>query len=73
MGDLSFARIYERVIDSPKNTLLINEYDVDLGSMKTEVAEIKTGIKIKDLTRHIAIFGTTGSGKSTTAILLAKN
>ncbi len=71
-GDLFFARIYERVIDSPKNALLINEYDVDLGSMKTEVAEIKTGIKIKDLTRHIAIFGTTGSGKSTTAILLAK-
>ncbi|BCS91949.1 MAG: DNA double-strand break repair helicase HerA [Metallosphaera javensis (ex Sakai et al. 2022)] len=71
-GELSFAKVYERVIDSPKNTLLLNEYDVDLGYMKTDVAEIKTGISIRDLTRHIAIFGTTGSGKSTTATLLAK-
>ncbi|WP_240938736.1 ATP-binding protein [Metallosphaera hakonensis] len=72
-GNLSYAKIFEKIIDSPKNTFLPNNFDIEIGYMKTDVLELKTGIRSSDITRHIGIFGTTGSGKSTTATTLIKS
>ncbi|QKQ99879.1 ATP-binding protein [Metallosphaera tengchongensis] len=71
-GNLGYAKVYHKIIDSPTNLSLSNDYDIELGEMKTDLTYVKTGIKLADLTRHIGIFGSTGSGKSTTASILIK-
>lgn len=71
-GNMSYAKIYQKLIDTPKNSLLVEGFDIDLGTMKTDTGDIRTGIRTADITRHIGIFGSTGSGKSTTADILAK-
>lgn len=51
--------------------MLIYEYDLPLGEAMSSFGRTEVGIKLSDLTRHIGIFGSTGSGKSTTASHLA--
>jgi len=71
-GDLSYAKVFQKIIDTPSNEHVIYDYDIEIGSMRTDAGEIRVGIRLQDLTRHIGIFGTTGSGKSTTALSLIK-
>jgi|BEDMetMinimDraft_2_1075160.scaffolds.fasta_scaffold01751_1 Cdc6-like AAA superfamily ATPase len=47
-------------------------YDIPLGIVKNYSKEIECGIANEDLEAHVGIFGSTGSGKTHTAKLLAK-
>jgi len=49
---------------------ITGEFDIQLGyNVGTEVA---IGIRTKDIFRHLSIFGATGSGKSNTSVLIAR-
>lgn len=72
-GNVTFARITDLKVDSPvaMDRLVVN-YDVEIGEMVVRNQAVPVGIMASDVLRHIGIFGSTGSGKSNTASLLAK-
>lgn len=69
-GSLSYARVFDVIPGLPMVSPLSSSYDVMLGRVNDSFGS-EVGLEIKDITRHIAIFGTTGSGKSTTASIIA--
>ncbi|BDC19279.1 ATP-binding protein [Acidianus sp. HS-5] len=71
-GNLSYARIFEKQYEIPKSENIQVDYDIELGYVVTSsLAKIPVGIRSNDVFRHIGIFGTTGSGKSNTAAIIA--
>jgi len=70
-GNIPYLYAPERTFSPSTNEMLIYEYDLPLGEAMSSFGRTEVGIKLSDLTRHIGIFGSTGSGKSTTASHLA--
>lgn len=71
-GNLAYARVFDKIFESPKSDGSEVEFDVELGHYLTPtLSSIPIGIRSKDVFRHIGIFGTTGSGKSNTAAVIA--
>ncbi|MEM1629773.1 MAG: helicase HerA-like domain-containing protein [Saccharolobus sp.] len=72
-GNYPFLTVSELVYDSPINSNIVNEdFDIELGEATNGVVKSKIGIRTQDITRHIGIFGSTGSGKTNTAMVIAK-
>jgi DNA helicase HerA-like ATPase len=71
-GNLTYARVFEKQYEIPKSESIQVDYDIELGYVITSsLAKIPIGIRSNDVFRHIGIFGTTGSGKSNTAAIIA--
>ncbi|ARM77112.1 ATPase [Acidianus manzaensis] len=71
-GNIAYARVFDRVYDSPKSEDNNIDFDIELGTLTTpELSSVPVGIRTSDVFRHIGIFGTTGSGKSNTASIIA--
>ncbi|QGA54919.1 DUF853 family protein [Sulfolobus sp. E5-1-F] len=71
-GNYPFLTVSEITYTNPINSNIISEdFDVEIGEATNGTVTSKVGIRVKDVTRHIGIFGSTGSGKTNTAILLA--
>lgn len=71
-GNLTYARVFEKQYEIPKSENIQVDYDIELGYVITSsLAKIPIGIRSNDVLRHIGIFGTTGSGKSNTAAIIA--
>ncbi len=71
-GNLTYARVFEKQYEIPKSENIQVDYDIELGYVVTSsLAKIPVGIRSSDVFRHIGIFGTTGSGKSNTAAIIA--
>ncbi|BBG24458.1 ATP-binding protein [Sulfuracidifex tepidarius] len=69
-GNVPYLYAPEKTFSAVSNEPLVFDYDIPLGRVQNDLAS-NTGINLKDVTRHIGIFGTTGSGKSTTACHLS--
>lgn len=71
-GNYPFLSVSEITYDSPVNVNIIGEnYDIELGEATNGIVKTKIGIRLEDVTRHIGIFGSTGSGKTNTSMILA--
>lgn len=70
IGNMPFAVVEERGMSIPKSSSPLQSYDVELGVLNDDY-RTPFGIRLEDITRHIGIFGSTGTGKSTTASSLA--
>ncbi|AWR98264.1 DUF853 family protein [Acidianus sulfidivorans JP7] len=71
-GNVSYARVFDKVFDSPKSIDNNIDFDIELGTLTTpELSSVPVGIRSIDVFRHIGIFGTTGSGKSNSASIIA--
>ncbi|TRM75071.1 DUF853 domain-containing protein, partial [Sulfolobus sp. B5] len=67
-----FLTISEIEYESPININVIpSDYDVELGEADYKITKSKVGIRLDDIVRHIGIFGSTGSGKTNTSMVLA--
>ncbi|NON63375.1 ATP-binding protein, partial [Acidianus sp. RZ1] len=72
-GNISYARVFDKVYDVPKSEDSTVDYDVEIGDITNgKMISSPIGIRSSDVVRHIGIFGSTGSGKSNTAALLSK-
>jgi hypothetical protein len=70
-GDVTYVAIKEMVYESPSLSFYPEvEFDIFLGNTNDE-NNLPVGIKINDIFRHISIFGSTGSGKTSTAKKIA--
>lgn len=63
--------VFHKRYDIPESEILDAKFDIQLGKL-IDNYEIPIGINSADVFRHIAIFGATGSGKTNTAALIAK-
>ncbi|AKA73598.1 DUF853 family protein [Saccharolobus solfataricus] len=71
-GNYPFLTVSEITYTNPINSNIVSEdFDVEIGEATNGTVTSRVGIRVKDITRHIGIFGSTGSGKTNTAILLA--
>lgn len=70
-GNVNFARVMDVKMESPTIDKIIVNYDIELGDMLVHNQTVPTGIRSTDVIRHIGIFGSTGSGKSNTATIIA--
>jgi hypothetical protein len=70
-GNVNFARVMDIKMESPTIDKIIVNYDIELGDMLVHNQIVPTGIRSEDVLRHIGIFGSTGSGKSNTATIIA--
>ncbi|AGJ63155.1 ATP-binding protein [Saccharolobus islandicus] len=72
-GNYPFLTVSEITYTNPinSNNIVSEDFDVEIGEATNGTVTSKVGIRVKDITRHIGIFGSTGSGKTNTAILLA--
>ena len=63
--------VSQKKFDIKSDHNIIGEYDIEIGKIIGN-EEIPIGIKSEDVFKHVAIFGSTGSGKSNTSMLLAR-
>lgn len=63
--------ISQKKFDVKSDHNIIGDYDIELGNT-LDNTQMPIGIKSYDVFKHVAIFGSTGSGKSNTSALLAK-
>ena len=63
--------VSQKKFDIKSDHNIFGEYDIEIGKIIGN-EEIPIGIKSDDVFKHVAIFGSTGSGKSNTSMLLAK-
>mgnify|MGYP001772528766 CR=1 FL=1 len=61
----------QRKFDIKSDHNFFGEYDIEIGKIIGN-EEIPIGIRSDDVFKHVAIFGSTGSGKSNTSMLLAR-
>ncbi len=66
-GNLIMIPSLEEQIHSVKN----QDYDIPIGETLDTPTPLKVGFKRSDISSHVAIFGSTGTGKSTTASIIA--
>ncbi len=67
-----FLTVSEMEYESPININVIpSDYDVELGEADYKITKSKVGIRLDDIVRHVGIFGSTGSGKTNTSMVLA--
>ncbi|BCU67335.1 hypothetical protein HS7_07720 [Sulfolobales archaeon HS-7] len=71
VGNLTFTTITEYVPSLPSRNKILTTYEIELGELN-DGFDNKIGLRLQDLTKHLAIFGATGSGKSTTSLKLIK-
>ncbi len=69
-GNIPFMKIIDKMYETPQVESARVNYDIQLGIIKDRYNS-PIGIKVDEIFRHIGIFGTTGSGKTNTAMLLA--
>lgn len=55
------------MVTKPYAEKVLNEYDIEAGALKNNAGN-KLGVQLNDLTKHMLITGTPGSGKTTYAI-----
>ncbi|WP_338600051.1 helicase HerA-like domain-containing protein [Sulfolobus tengchongensis] len=71
-GNYPFLMVSEITYSNPTNTnIVVEDFDIELGEATNGTMLTKVGIRTKDITRHIGIFGSTGSGKTNTSMILA--
>ncbi|BFI75313.1 hypothetical protein YN1HA_14110 [Sulfurisphaera ohwakuensis] len=71
LGSVSYGGyVGQMKYDIKANRVVIGEYDIELGNI-IDSTELPVGIRSNDVFRHIGIFGSTGSGKSNTAAIIA--
>ena len=63
--------VSQKKFDIKSDHNIFGEYDIEIGKIIGN-NEMPIGIRSDDVFKHVAIFGSTGSGKSNTSILLAK-
>lgn len=69
-GNVEFMKIFDKVYVTSQSESIRTEFDIKIGSSKDKY-NLPVGIKLDEMFRHIGIFGTTGSGKTHTSMLLA--
>jgi hypothetical protein len=70
-GEVPFLRIYDTMPTSPTSKSYSVGFDLQLGEAN-DGFNTPVGVKLEDIERHVAIFGSTGSGKTNTAALLSQ-
>jgi len=63
--------VSQKKFDIKSDHNIFGEYDIEIGKIIGN-EEIPIGIRSEDVFKHVAIFGSTGSGKSNTSMLLAR-
>ena len=72
VGSVIFSGyVSQKKFDINADGVTFGDYDIELGVTRGKY-EVPVGIKSEDVFKHVSIFGSTGSGKSNTAKLLAK-
>ncbi|WP_158613641.1 ATP-binding protein [Sulfodiicoccus acidiphilus] len=69
-GDAVFLKVYGSVPALPNSRGYSIGFDIELGKAN-DGYDTPVGLRKEELLRHVAIFGTTGSGKTNTAGLIA--